>query len=148
MSKFKKSVRNRTASLNHLLSTPFLFISSILFQTNRKSGSCESPFTQLEMSPHVYHPSGRKGTSPEHKEVNTRVISTSTRIHMEGRRLSNVGIYGVPPLFQKKRMALLPIKKCIHYWNKKKMRGILSRAGIPARANNIYKNSQHSCLKK
>jgi len=87
------------------------------------------------MSPHVYHPSGIKGTSPEHKEVNTRVISASTRIHMEGRRLSYVGIYRVPLLFQKKRMALLPIKKDERYplplWYTPKM----------ARANNRYKNS-------
>lgn len=61
---------------------------------------------------------------------------------MEGRRLSYVGIYRVPLLFQKKRMALLPIKKDERY--------PLPRRYTPkmARANNRYKNSQQSFLKK
>lgn len=100
--KFLNSVRNRTASLNHLLSTPFLFISSILFLIENRGHvsrhlpnlRCPPMFTTRRVE--------KKGTSPFHKEVNTRVISTSTRIHMEGRRLCYVGIYLFPPLFQKR----------------------------------------------
>lgn len=73
---FLKSIRNRTASLNRY---PPHSSKSYLFQIeNRVWIAIWGP--NWRCPPHVYHPSGIKGTSPEHKEVNTRVISASTRI--------------------------------------------------------------------